>query len=232
MQQALLRREHDTLCLSVMREPSNGRWVDLEREWTQAVHESPAPPGLLGVAQLFLARVVGSRQPDPDALAGEVLRRLTGPAEWWRGGVKVQPGFAVWEASDAADNGIVRRIVVVAADDDELSGWTWVAGDRELPRFARYLLHAAKLRYERRIWGQGEQRFRTARRRADAVVDQLLAKVVPAAPGAQPDLDGLIAVSQDVVALQTSDVGLLRTAAALQEMRRESDRRGQPDRVE
>ena len=138
--------------------------------------------------------------------------------EWWRGGVKVQPGFAVWEASDAADDRIVRRIVVVAADDDELSGWTWVAMGTAAVRPVPLARGKAALRAT--DLERGAQRFRTARRRADAVVDQLLAKVVPAAPGAQPDLDGLIAVSQDVVALQTSDVGLLRTAAALQEMQR------------
>jgi hypothetical protein len=82
VQEALLRREHDTFCLSVMREPAESTWVRLQEEWDRAMGELVPSPGVLGTAHVFLARLpdpvpdtgigAGDR-PNPDLL-GPVVR--------------------------------------------------------------------------------------------------------------------------------------------------------------
>jgi predicted nucleotide-binding protein len=59
----------------------------------------------------------------------------------------------LWDTRLAADTSAGREIVLVAAADRdaELSAWVWSDGTAVFPPFARYLMHAAKLRYEARL---------------------------------------------------------------------------------
>ncbi|SDG82494.1 CATRA conflict system CASPASE/TPR repeat-associated protein [Pseudonocardia oroxyli] len=225
VQAALLRHEHDTYCLSVMREPVGATWTRLEREWESILNGLTAPTGLIGCAQVFLARLTGSGPPDPAQLSEAIRDRLPASllaaGEWWRAGVTADPGFAVWEASERSDERALRRLVVVAdADaDDLLSSWTWVVGDRALPALGRYLLNAARLRHQLRLWGTTRSRTMAARNAADARVDRLLGLLDPATRG-DPEVDALLSASVEIVSLQAGKVGLARTAAGLREMRR------------
>jgi predicted nucleotide-binding protein len=153
--QAILRRNHDVINMSVALAP--GTWAQLDGEW-----EAIAAPGtglLLGEVRLFLMLM---DHPDvPPAASTAVGRRLgdllpsTPVAEhWWDRGITVSGDIAVWEVSPREDTRTVRRFVIAAdrADDADLSGWLWSRGDTAMPPLARYLLHAAKLRYLLRIW--------------------------------------------------------------------------------
>jgi CASPASE and TPR Repeat-associated protein len=148
---------------------------------------------------------------------------------WWERGVVVPRGFAVWEASSPEDDRDERRIVVVAAENQDaaLSAWTWVVGgDRSLPRFGQYLLHAAKLRYQRRIWWSAERGFRQARQEADKTVQKLLALVAPQQPQPrrrEPSQAELVAASRELVSLQAGELGLVQTSTSLREMHRTVD---------
>jgi len=224
VQEMLVRREHDTFCLTVMREPPGETWSRLDQEWSDTLDGLTATPGVIGSAQLYLARLVDPGAPDPAALGAAVRARLPDQPEagqWWRSGITVRD-FAVWEASAPADGRDLRRIVVVAATDQdpELSAWTWVVGARELPRFGRYLLHGAKLRYQRRVWAAEEAWLRQARKDADAAVSRLLKVVLPGPGAGEPSEDELAEASRQIVALQADEVGLVRTMTSLREMRR------------
>jgi hypothetical protein len=231
VEEALLRREHDTFCLSVMREPAGADWSSLQRDWLEATYDLALPPGLLGSAHLFLARrrrpVRPARPPDPAALDRAVRAALPPPGEQdppaqWSSGVTVEPGFAVWEASAVGDERQLRRIVVVAPEhaDRLLSGWAWVVGEgRELPAFGRYLMNAATLRQQLRVRAD-QSGFRQVGDKADAAVDRLLALLVPRGADREPTVDELLAARKEIAALQAGELGLVRTATRLVEMRR------------
>lgn len=172
------RRVHDVVCLSVAVAPGDASsWSDLSAAWRVVLGEPP--DGLVGsvvIAQAVLA----------DADVELAVARLTPTVR--RGlpveGVVLQRGAlrngdaetpcVMWEALEDSDDGPVverrthRYLVAVAPAGrmPELSAWTWSrgGGDRRLPAFARYLLHAAKLRYSARVWADSG----LARERAEA----------------------------------------------------------------
>ncbi|MCO1655629.1 CATRA conflict system CASPASE/TPR repeat-associated protein [Pseudonocardia humida] len=239
VEEALLRREHDAYCLSVMREPAGATWAGLEAEWAAVTGGLTTPPGFLGSAHVFLARlprtgpfspVVRRGRPDPAPLTPVVRPRLPDPPApsgsaaavvRWTPGVTVSHGFAVWEASGATDERASRRLVVVAPHDadERLSGWTWVVGaGRDLPELGRYLLHAARLRTQLRVWSDEHAALRDARRAADTAVDELL-DLLATRPG-RPTSAQLLDAARRITALQAGEPGLVRTHTSLVEMRR------------
>jgi hypothetical protein len=235
VEEALLRREHDTFCLSVMREPAGASWAGLEQDWLRLTDGLAPPPGLIGIAYVFVARLprpgivgrlTGRAQPDPVALTPTVRHLLPGPGAVpapWSLGVVVSHGYAVWEASsETTDERANRRIVVVAADDpnDWVSGWTWVVGpDRHLPELARYLLHAAKLRHQLRVWKAERPGFQATRRSVEDDVDRLLGLLETGRPTSAQ----LLEAAQNITVLQADERGLVRTHTALLAMRRTVD---------
>ncbi|EIV94947.1 CATRA conflict system CASPASE/TPR repeat-associated protein [Frankia sp. QA3] len=184
--QGLLRRVHDVLCLSVVLAPppeSMPSWVDLRHRWAQV--SEPVPDGLLGVAEIYQARLAdpAPARAEPTPILGAACRLLLpapSAAEDFDGhGVAAADGFAVWEAERDDDARLRRRLVVVAPHDRdaELSAWTWIrGGDAAVTPFARYLMHAAKLRYHLRVWAGGEplRGLRAATDRAAAAVVSLM----------------------------------------------------------
>ena len=182
IRQAVLRRVHDVLNLSValaqpapeelrssrrrlpagqLRRPPPQRrlgWVEFAQMWANA--SMPAAGAWLGEARLFLAKTPRGNT-GAVAAAAELGRSLDPllpyredrPRQWWQGGTTTAAGYALWDAGLAADTSDIREIVLIAAADRdaELSAWTWSDGTPQIPPFARYLLHAAKLRYEARL---------------------------------------------------------------------------------
>jgi predicted nucleotide-binding protein len=176
--QAVLRRVDDVMNLSValaqpapqiMGLPSKRPlgWVECAQIWSQV--SAPGSDAALGEIRLFLARapVGGSGTVEATAVLGQSLEPLLPyredrAREWWRWGTTTSAGYAVWDLRPG-DTGSIREIVIIAASDrdDELSAWAWSDGTTDLPRFARYLLHMAKLRYEARLldsWGRDQRR--------------------------------------------------------------------------
>ncbi|MFC5218406.1 CATRA conflict system CASPASE/TPR repeat-associated protein [Streptomyces coerulescens] len=234
LRQAALRREHDVLCLSVMLAPDAAEglgWAELDALWSAALPggattERPGS-GLLGSARLYLARPAASDErpsPDPDGWLTEAVRTRvpadpTAPDAWADAGTAVRQGFAVWEASAARDTRAARRLVVIAARDrdPELTAWTWTTRARGLPPFARYLLHAAKIRYQLRVrdaaGGIGRLRADT-----DTAITRLLALTAdPHGPSRRSDL---LRASHVLVGLQTRERGLVDRSTRIREMGR------------
>jgi hypothetical protein len=175
--QVIARREHDLLNLSlVLANPADGDgpggarrsgaaarpgWAEFDRWLGQAVGDGA--DDLVGVARVYQAKVAEREHLDRSSLAelGDAVRSALPPRDdepqWWDWGIITADGFAVWEASTRRDTRSERRLVVLApaSADARLSAWTWSRGDVALPPFARYLMHAAKLRYELRQWAGG-----------------------------------------------------------------------------
>jgi predicted nucleotide-binding protein len=133
-------------------------WADYAALWARA--SQPEPGALLAEARLFLARTPPKKTGSVAATAelGEVVDALLPyredrPEGWWRWGTTTTAGYALWDTGLAADTSAIREIVLIAgADRDvELSTWAWSDRTPAMPPFARYLMHAAKLRYEARL---------------------------------------------------------------------------------
>jgi predicted nucleotide-binding protein len=201
--QAVLRRVHDVVNLSVAlaqpkpegsgrpqaTHPPAGRpvgWAEWAQLWSQA--SAPGADAALGEARLFLARVPagGTGTVAATAALGQSLEPLLPYREdrarqWWRHGTTTSSGYAVWDLSPG-DTDRIRDIVVVAAADREaeLSAWAWSDGTTDLPPFVRYLLHAAKLRYEARLLDAWERHPRGGD--VNAMLAELGVALAPDAP--------------------------------------------------
>jgi predicted nucleotide-binding protein len=216
--QSVLRRVHDVLNLSVALAGPGRGWPDSGQTWAEV---RPSGPGVLGEARLFLAKVRAAGGP---VVAGAELGQSVDPdlagwpdraPGWWRAGTTTEAGFALWDTGRAADTGAVRELVLFAAADrdEEMSAWAWSDGTAEIPPLARYLLYAAKLRYEARLLESWH------RRPAAGDLDALGAILAPGAPGPrrtallQPWADRLRGEEVRLTALM-SDLARLRETTA------------------
>ena len=219
--QVVVRRLHDVLCLSVVLAPAQAQgWAELDAAW-RAVQ----PAAVLGSVRILQARLVDtSAAPDVAALDPVVAERSGLPPGSWRTGLlRAEPPlgpFAVWEADDGEEesswDGRADRCLAVVAPadrDPQLSAWTWSRGDRALTPFARYLLHAAKLRYEFRMRSTG--RVTELRQAAGEVVRRL--EPLAGRPRLTP-LEGAAAVA-DLARLRGLEIRLERARAWLRALR-------------
>ncbi|RLK59613.1 CATRA conflict system CASPASE/TPR repeat-associated protein [Actinokineospora cianjurensis] len=172
--QAVLRRRHDVVNLSVLFTGSCG-WREHERRWESVV--AGAHERLLGEVRIYFGHTPPGSGPDLPAsaeLAAVVAARLPDvpTVRGWEGtGVTTRNGFPVWEISPRADERRLRRLVVLTPQDRdrELSAWVWSDGRPVAPLLARYLIHAAKLRYQLRVWDRGRIAAALRSRVANAV---------------------------------------------------------------
>lgn len=223
--QAVLRREHDMYCLSVMLEPDPSTgigWSELDRDWNQVVESMSTRA--IGSARLFLAHSACTEALNHDPHPIDTFAELpsvasNAPGSWREYGTPVQPGFTVWEVSEPIEDRSERRIIILAPGDldRELSAWAWIGPGRRLPPFAEYLLHAAKLRYQLRVWNGGQE-FRQLRRAADATVTKLLETL--SLPQREPSRVELLEAATDLASLQARELGLVDSSTRLREMQR------------
>jgi nucleoside phosphorylase len=164
--QVILRRSHDVLVLSVaLAHPKDGRpgrsWPEYERQWAGAVDGIDLSV-LLGWVILYLAKAPAAGWVAATTeMAQLVARSLPGDGDmfaaaeqWSQRGLPTATGLAAWEVSPrGADERSLRRIVVLAPPerDEQLGVCVWDAGQASMPYLARYLMHAAKLRYQLRV---------------------------------------------------------------------------------
>jgi predicted nucleotide-binding protein len=246
IRQAILRRLHDVLNLSValaqpapegLRSPARGSltpvkfrslppqrrlgWADYAQLWAQA--DMPAAGALLGQARLFLARMRPGDAGAVEATAelGESLDPLLPyredrPRGWWRWGTTTAAGYALWDTQLAPDTSPAREIVLIAASDrdDEVSAWAWSDGTPGIPPFARYLMHATKLRYEARV-------LRAWHRAVPAGndIDELLAELNVALTPGQPHPDKVELLRSRLGRLRAEEARLTQLEADLSRFR-------------
>jgi nucleoside phosphorylase len=186
-----------------------GAWTDLEQAWEEAV-AGRARDGVLGEARIFLALLVrppGARPPsgspgrhDPAGASalgasapGLVAAAAPGPsnAGWWRHWDTVplgSPGGApgeilVWEIGPGTGDARGRRrlaAVAPAEAERQADKFLWTTGDGTHTPLARHLMHAARLRYQIGVFGDGE-RSRQLRDELDLVAGRLADEPDPAA---------------------------------------------------
>jgi nucleoside phosphorylase len=150
--QALLGRDQDVLILSMLFaarpewSPSGWPAADARCDTILAGNHD----ALLGVARLYLGKTAHRHV----IAGGAYLRDLV-----------------VREQLPAADDRPERRIAVLAPPDQdaELSAWVWSRGGPGLTVLPRYLMHAAKVRYELRVRGAVRPAPSLARQARDAV---------------------------------------------------------------
>ncbi|MEU6590542.1 CATRA conflict system CASPASE/TPR repeat-associated protein [Streptomyces sp. NPDC046881] len=224
--QAIVRREHDVVNLSMafsapVGTPSRSRtgslappgWIEYDRWWDALA--AGGTDALLGVVRICLAKSAGHPASPLDMTAHAVRAVLPGADHapyWWLRGWTTDNGFAVWEVSPD-DEGAGRRVVVLAAagQDAQLSAWAWSQGDPDMPPLARYLMHAAKLRYQARVRSDGEQLSRLVDR-----VDDLAAQTRGVL---ERPADGFPALSR----LRLAEADLTLAATDVRSMRRTVD---------
>ncbi|GHJ48093.1 hypothetical protein Cs7R123_54350 [Catellatospora sp. TT07R-123] len=156
--QAVLRLHHDVLCLSVGLAPARPEtgtwWARTDLRWRELV--GSAGPSLLGQAMVYGARLDGpvSASAEEGQQARLLLPARAEAADWWQRGCLLPDGVAMWEITPQEDSRDLRRLLcaVPEPDDAQLSAWIWSDGGTAIPPLARYLLHAAKLRYLLRVW--------------------------------------------------------------------------------
>ncbi|MFI6086223.1 CATRA conflict system CASPASE/TPR repeat-associated protein [Streptomyces sp. NPDC051217] len=238
--QAALRREHDALCLSVMLAPDPAEglgWAELDTRWTGVVRTVVAAgrpgEGVLGTARLYLARLADPApsaapdvpSPEPAGPLTAVIRTRTPAAPsaadaWPFRGVVVPQGFAVWEASAAADTREERRLAVIATHDrdPELTAWAWTTRTRELPPLGRYLQHSARLRHQLRVWTAAEG-IGLLRARTDVIISELLARSAAARHGPHRPSE-LLSAAHALTDLQARERGLVDRLTRIGEMAR------------
>jgi len=175
--QAALRHQNRVWCLSVMLAPPRpGDGTDTAQAWARlrdAWPDTGDGPGHLGETLAFLGLY-----PDGTAVAdvtAAALGAVPGPALLgWPGrrDLLALPGLAgqlcCWEIGTDRDDGRPRRrllLLAPAAGESAADALAWTTGDGELPPLGRHLLAASALRYEIRVFDDGEvsRRLRQAR---------------------------------------------------------------------
>ncbi|MFI6597564.1 CATRA conflict system CASPASE/TPR repeat-associated protein [Nonomuraea sp. NPDC050536] len=188
--QAVVRRRHDVLVLSVALAPFGGEdgWAELEERWARVAGD--APEWALGEARLLTGVL-----PEPER--GHVVGGHT----------------AVWE-DEGPDGRFLRRIhaIAVAGRQDESDAWLWSRGDERLAPFAVHLSHAAKVRHHLRLREAG--RYDELLERAEELLR------ARAAAGAADPADGLAELRRRLAGLLAGSDGLTQLATRLREMER------------
>lgn len=214
-------------------------WTDLERAWQTANERHSG--GLLGEAVLYAAVIAGpgpatdrdagtgvatvpDAEPSLDEACARELAALLPPEPvadgWWTTGAPAGGGFTVWETSPREDGRALRRLLVVADERDEagLSAWLWSHGGVEMPPLARYLSHAAKIRYQLRVWRRDRERLKFGTSVVDAAShlrrslgDDDPAGTTAPGPGEHPQLD--------LNAARSTELATVLTGTALRQMR-------------
>ena len=148
--QVVIRREHDVLVLSIgwRIEPGIARpaWPALRGQRTEIL--DGVTDGFLGAVEILTGTCEVTHQAD-------VLSRLAdGADDLWTGDGASHGGVTLWELPPSDDHARAWRQLLALApvrDHAELSALLWSDRSPALPPLARYLLDAAKVRYELRI---------------------------------------------------------------------------------
>ncbi|MEV6843932.1 CATRA conflict system CASPASE/TPR repeat-associated protein [Actinoplanes sp. NPDC051411] len=141
-------------------------WAEFARWWSQLTVGGLG--AVLGSGLVFQAKRPPSST-DWNAWGAEAWAAIPpsedDAAEWWRRPSEVTPGVVVWDVTSGRDSAH-RRLVILAEPerDAAMSALTWSSGGSALPPLGRYLMHAARLRYESRVRGDGGQLLALRRR--------------------------------------------------------------------
>jgi hypothetical protein len=213
--QVILRCEDGVFALSAILSPKNtaAGWAELDALWDLA--SGGLPPEVIGECRLFMAKAV---RPAFRAAAGQ----LRPGVPLWDHGTRTRDEIVIGEVSPRDDPRVARRLVLLArpGHDAELSAWAWSRGDLTATPFTRYLIHASKLRYQLRVWADGEEP-RKLRGDINTAVDNLVTLLpAGAADVVAPADEEIVAAAGRITALLAREAGVVVTATRLREMLR------------
>ncbi|XUL93986.1 CATRA conflict system CASPASE/TPR repeat-associated protein [Streptomyces galilaeus] len=219
---ALVCQWHDTVVFTLMQAPNSAstRWTDL------AVIRSALPPppeeAVLGTASVHLGVLTAAAPTDPPAVAQLMRPEIPAPADtdWGASGVRTRQGFLVWELPGAGPQAAPtqRRLAVLAppASEEELDAWLWSSATAGLVPFTRYLVHAAKTRYERRLLLSGLAGLRDLRTGVEGICDSLFTDATGWNHStAGPSVDALSRARHDLRRLRGASGGIAASLSAL-----------------
>jgi hypothetical protein len=225
VRQAFIFERHDVIGLVAAQasgRPDHGLdwWARFHGEWRRATGDPVPPPALLGEALLFTAHAGGAPRDIPAAFAGPVVDALRGTGlDAWEGGYVTQDGYSLWEWQDSAGRRIVAAVSALTVED-EFSRWAWWQGQRELAPFALYLLDAAKLAYELRVYGRRRQTVEAAIGSVDAGLRDVLALHGSVELTGRASMQRLVDAQGRLTAAQSDSAGLLIELTQLRALQR------------
>jgi hypothetical protein len=211
--QAVAYRLHDVIGVSVLLAPNDDRigWSELAASWTRVMPRQPAAAMHSVLVHLGLWRrpwgaVRWFTPADPPVPAGEAAMETV---TWVRQGEDVLLGEVL-----AGDDG-PRRIVALASPANELvlDALTW-AGGAGLPPLTRYLLHAAKVRYQRTVLLESLADLRSAVSRTESGCEELRSLL----DQQDPPVRELIKADRALAAVQTEEHGLIAALTDVRDM--------------
>lgn len=226
LSQVLFRWSHDVLILSAVLAPrvvTADPWTELQRQWDAI---APVSATYYGVVKIFQGLLSTGLAPHAElgilarSLAPLVPDARTEPPWLDQGGV-AGGGLAVWETGSAADERRERHLLVIGppGNDDLLSAWTWSTADAATTPLTRYLMHAAKIRYEYRAWAQDSENVRARRVRVSEhsrlVLQQLTTLGSPSL-----DQEAVSRLLEPFYALELEVAVLVDITGQLQQLRR------------
>jgi hypothetical protein len=220
--QAAISSSGDAACLTVLLAPNDDarHWASIEAELARV--DPASPPTDLGSARIYLGLVDGAvDRATADALAPVLAAEVPDPGDgaWARRPSLTANGFLLWEAPPTRRH--ERRLVLVgpAAAEAELDAFSWSPGKGRLGPFVQYLLDAAKLRQQRRIYLASGPAIRHLRQGTDDAVDRLLALHRTARVAAAD----LVNADVELTHLQVNATGVITTHARLRKVARNAD---------
>ncbi|WP_053720230.1 CATRA conflict system CASPASE/TPR repeat-associated protein [Saccharothrix sp. NRRL B-16348] len=151
---------HDAVGLSLLLPARD--WDSATGSWSR-VAGSVSAGAWLGTCLLYSATVCG--EVSSTASAGRLIRDLAPttaaplPPGWERTGTWVPSGkLAVWESpvARAARPDRVLFALASADHDADATAVTWWSDVRAAPPLVRYLVQAARIRYQARVWDHGK----------------------------------------------------------------------------
>ncbi|MBO3738678.1 hypothetical protein J5X75_14215 [Actinoplanes sp. NEAU-H7] len=209
LHQAILYRLDDVLGVSVLLAPNDDRIG-----WDRLDGRLPAPPdGAIGTVAIRTALLA---LPRPWLRPALIARRLGVHPDWAGAWCRTDGGVLTWELPSGTWTRRHLLAVTGIRNEPAMDEWTW-AGDRSgLPPLTRYLLHAAKLRYQRQVLESSMPSLRRAIVRADEgfrVLDQLLST-------GEPPLAQLLAADRALTTAQADQSGLITALGDVRDMAR------------
>jgi hypothetical protein len=217
--QAVAYQMHDVVGIAVLQatdETSDRTWADLGADRIGAGLD-----GMLGLVTIHLAVVTDRSRVQVWSSTPAEVAAVFRPADlpdWERGWWRPAKGLLVWELSAPAHPLLTRRLLAVAsaADENVLDDWFWGGPEQSLalPPGTSYLLHAAKLRYERFVLDRDLAAMGTV----IADVDRRCADLVAVLDRPSVSIEDILAAERALHDLRWHQHGLSATVNAVRDM--------------
>ena len=233
---ALACQWHDVIAVTVMNAPNTASvsWTDLDTAWTELAPKDGE--ATLGGATIYLglipAAVCSRTRLVPSFVAPHIRGALpdaTAPG-WENTGCRTRQGFLLWELPDPhGDAAPLHRCLAALAppaSEEALDRWVWSDPAPGLVPFTRYLIHAAKARYERKVLFTTLPELYALRGRVDETARSLFAGAQDwtqaaskeTATDSSPSLESVVRAQHEIRRLRVASGGLSTSLGSVRAM--------------